>query len=138
MATSTRPGIAFAVQYLCRCLSGTWPDSDPLRAEWLHATIVKYRLRVRSEYKYSLHYRDVDGEDFAWDRREDSTILMAQTARCFVGTAVVRERRAVYLPAMHTCVSCRCVLECAERVISSVYSVLYDQTVLVIRSLIRR
>ena len=71
MATSTRPGIAFAVQYLCRCLSGTWPDSDPLRAEWLHATIVKYRLRVRSEYKYLLHY-DVDGEDFAWDGRADS------------------------------------------------------------------
>ena len=42
-----------------------WPESGPPRAEWLRATVVKYRPRVRSELKYLLHY-DVDGEDFAW------------------------------------------------------------------------
>ena len=47
-----------------------WPESDPPRAEWLRATVVKYRPRVRSELKYLLHY-DVDGEDFAWDGEGD-------------------------------------------------------------------
>ena len=47
-----------------------WPESGPPRAEWLRATVVKYRPRVRSELEYLLHY-DVDGEDFAWDGEGD-------------------------------------------------------------------
>ena len=43
-----------------------WPESDPPRAEWMRATVVKCKPRVRSELKHLLHY-DVDGEDFAWD-----------------------------------------------------------------------
>ena len=52
-----------------------WVDTDPPRAEWLRATVVmsvvKYRRRVQSEFKYLLHC-DVDGADFAWDGEMDS------------------------------------------------------------------
>ena len=53
----------------------------------LHATIVKYRLRVRSEYKYLLHY-DVDGKVIL--HGTGGRIVMAQTVlRRYMYTAQI-------------------------------------------------